>query len=318
LNFIGIDVGKQELVAYDGKSQRSFPNTPELEEFRAFLQDLGEDVTLTFEPKSTYSRFLEMLCAKEGIPSWRLNPRILPHLREMEERRSKNDRTDCQLLFLYGEKKGKGELLSEDALSSTLMAHLSSYFLIQKARVSFHNLREALSYNPLVPGRISEKLRGLEENLRKKEKEEIAQAQEIVSSLEETQSSFRLLLTIKGVGKVLALVFLILFRKYKGASQKQLTALVGLDTTERTSGKSLRGKPRISKRGNHLIRALLYQGTLSAVRYNPQVRGIYQRLKEKGAPEKKARIAAAHKLLIIAHAIYRKGVPYDPSYSREN
>ena len=318
MNFIGIDVGKQELVAYDGKSQRSFPNTPELEEFRAFLQDLGEDVTLTFEPTSTYSRFLEMLCAKEGIPSWRLNPRILPHLREMEERRSKNDRTDCQLLFLYGEKKGKGELLSEDALSSTLMAHLSSYFLIQKARVSFHNLREALSYNPLVPERISEKLRGLEENLRKKEKEEIAQAQEIVSSLEETQSSFKLLLTIKGVGKVLALVFLILFRKYKGASQKQLTALVGLDTTERTSGKSLRGKPRISKRGNHLIRALLYQGTLSAVRYNPQVRGIYQRLKEKGAPEKKARIAAAHKLLIIAHAIYRKGVPYDPSYSREN
>ncbi|MGB9553484.1 MAG: transposase [bacterium] len=82
-----------------------------------------------------------------------------------------------------------------------------------------------------------------------------------------------LLLTIKGVGKVLALVFLILFRKYKGASQKQLTALVGLDTTERVSGKSLRGKPKISKRGDHLIRALLYQGTLSAVRYNPQVRG---------------------------------------------
>ncbi|MCR4433717.1 MAG: transposase [Caldiserica bacterium] len=82
------------------------------------------------------------------------------------------------------------------------------------------------------------------------------------------------------------------------------------------SGKSVRGKPRISKRENDLIRALLYQGTLSAVRYNPQVRGIYQRLKEKGAPEKKARIAAAHKLLLIAHAIYTKGVPYDPSYSR--
>ncbi|MGB9875643.1 MAG: transposase [bacterium] len=73
------------------------------------------------------------------------------------------------------------------------------------------------------------------------------------------------------------------------------------------SGKSVRGKPRISKRENDLIRALLYQGTLSAVRYNPQVRGIYQRLKEKGAPEKKIRIAAAHKLLLFAHAIYKKG-----------
>ncbi|MGB9834827.1 MAG: hypothetical protein ACPLPW_07685 [bacterium] len=107
MNFIGIDVGKQELVAYDGKSQRSFPNTPELWELRAFLQDYGKEVTLTFEPTSTYSRFLEMLCAKEGIPSWRLNPRVLPHLREMEERRSQNDRTDCELLFLYGEKKAR-------------------------------------------------------------------------------------------------------------------------------------------------------------------------------------------------------------------
>jgi hypothetical protein len=32
--------------------------------------------------------------------------------------------------------------------------------------VSFHNLREALSYNPLVSEKISEKLRGIE-NLNK-------------------------------------------------------------------------------------------------------------------------------------------------------
>jgi hypothetical protein len=42
---------------------------------------------------------------------------------------------------------------------------------------------------------------------------------------------------------------------------------------------------------------------LSGARYNPKVREIYQRLKEKGAPETKAGIAAAHKLLLIAHAI---------------
>jgi len=78
LNFIGIDVGKQELVAYDGKKENTFPNTPELSELEAFLKNYGEEVTLAFEPTSTYSRFLEILCWNKGIPSWRLNPRILP------------------------------------------------------------------------------------------------------------------------------------------------------------------------------------------------------------------------------------------------
>jgi hypothetical protein len=68
-------------------------------------------------------------------------------------------------------------------------------------------------------------------------------------------------------------------------------------------------KARISKRRSNLIRSCSTgepcpeQGTI------PQVRSIYQRLKEKGAPEKKARVAAAHKLLLSAHAIYKKGVP---------
>jgi hypothetical protein len=40
------------------------------------------------------------------------------------------------------------------------------------------------------------------------------------------------------------------------------------------------------------------------------VKGTYRRLKERGKPEKVARIAAARKLLLIAHAIYKSGEPY--------
>jgi len=234
----------------------------------------------------------------------------------VEEKRSKNDRTDCQLLFLYGKERGEGKLLPQDPLSSTLMACLSSYALIQKARVGFHNLREALLHNPLVEGKVPENLRGLGEFLKGKEEEEIDRAEELICSHEETRESFQLLRTIKGVGRVLAIVLLILFRRYPEASRKQITALVGLDTTERQSGKTVRGKPRISKRGNSLIRALLYEGTLAGARYNPQVKEIYQRLKEKGKPEKVARSAASRKLLLIAHAIYKKRISYDPSWSK--
>lgn len=318
MNFIGIDVGKQELVVYDGKRERTFPNTPELSELEAFLQNYREEVTLAFEPTSTYSRFLENFCSRKGIPSLRPNPRILPHIREVKEKRSKNDQSDSQLLFLYGKEKGKGKLLKEDPLSSNIMAYLSFYLLIQKARVSFHNLREALSYDPLVPEEVKESLKQMEQFLKGKEEEQIDLAEEVILSREETREPFELLCTIKGVGRILALVLLALFRKYPDASRKEITALVGLDTVERESGKTVRGKPRISKRGNSLVRALLYEGTLSAVRHNPQVKEIYQRLREKGKPEKVARSAASHKLLLIAHAIYRKRVPYDPNWSKRS
>jgi hypothetical protein len=65
--------------------------------------------------------------------------------------------------------------------------------------------------------------------------------------------------------------------------------------------------PRISKRGNREVRKRLYEATLSAARYNPNIQAIYRRLKDQGKPEKVVRTAAARKLLLLAHAIYESG-----------
>ena len=46
------------------------------------------------------------------------------------------------------------------------------------------------------------------------------------------------------------------------------------------------------------------------VRLNQGVGETYRRLGENGKSEKVARIAAARKLLLIAHAVYRTGRPY--------
>ncbi|MBN1332719.1 MAG: hypothetical protein JW971_03060 [Synergistales bacterium] len=50
--------------------------------------------------------------------------------------------------------------------------------------------------------------------------------------------------------------------------------------------------------------------SLSAARCNPSVGTIYQKLKAREKPDKAARIAAARKLLIIAHAVYRNQEMY--------
>lgn len=63
-------------------------------------------------------------------------------------------------------------------------------------------------------------------------------------------------------------------------------------------------KARISKSGNREVRKRLYEATLSATRHNPNILAIYRRLKDRGKPDRVARIAAARKLLLLAYAIY--------------
>jgi transposase len=51
------------------------------------------------------------------------------------------------------------------------------------------------------------------------------------------------------------------------------------------------------------VRKVLYKATLRTVRFRPAARVTYRRLKEKGKPEKVARVAAARKLLLISHTL---------------
>jgi transposase len=136
---------------------------------------------------------------------------------------------------------------------------------------------------------------------------QIAQTQAVVAEDEDAARRLDALLSIPGIGPITALTLLALFRKYPNVNRQQLVALGGLDPIQVQSGTSVHGKSRISKRGNREVRKRLYEATLSAARYNPNIQAIYRRLKDEGKPDKVARIAAARKLLLLAHAIYESG-----------
>ena len=84
MHCIGVDVSKQQLVTFAGKTERIFPNDRSLPELRRFV-NRTEDVFIVFEPTSTYSRKLETLCRTNHIVCCQLNPRVVPHLRQWVE-----------------------------------------------------------------------------------------------------------------------------------------------------------------------------------------------------------------------------------------
>ena len=315
MHCIGVDVSKQELVTFDGTREWIFPNTHGLPEFRQFLKR-SEDALVIFEPTSTYSRRLETLCRAQRVWCCPLNPRVVPHLRQVGKGRSKTDSSDAELLYRYGVERGHSEAvqLKNDSLAESIQARLACYRVAQKARVACQGVVEALSHDPATPRELLAELKVEIADLKAKERHHLVAAERLVA--EDAQAAQRLagLLSIPGVGPITALTLLSLFRKYLDANRSQIVALAGLDPIQFQSGTSVHCKTRISKRGNREVRKRLYEATLSAARYNPNVRAIYRRLKEHGKPEKVARIAAARKLLLIAHAIYESGDSFrDPS-----
>jgi hypothetical protein len=70
----------------------------------------------------------------------------------------------------------------------------------------------------------------------------------------------------------------------------------------------------MSAKGNDLVRAYLYNATLSAVQHNPAVRALYRRLRAKG---KRSDVAMGHcmrKLLHLVFAVWKINKPFDPHH----
>src|SRR5262249_48383815 len=104
-----------------------------------------------------------------------------------------------------------------------------------------------------------------------------------------------LLRSIPGVGPVLTTTLLADVPELGTTAHKQVVTLVGLAPLNRDSGR-WRGKRSIWGGRGH-VRAVLYMATLTAVRLNPVLKTLYERLLRAGKPRMVAMVACMHKLL---------------------
>ncbi|WP_347156717.1 IS110 family transposase [Pontibacter chitinilyticus] len=91
---------------------------------------------------------------------------------------------------------------------------------------------------------------------------------------------------------------------------KQLTSYAGFDVVERESGTSVRGKTRISKKGNGRIWAALYFPALVASRYNAALRTVYQRINFGKESKKVGVVSLQRKLLLLIYSMWKNGTVF--------
>jgi transposase len=109
--------------------------------------------------------------------------------------------------------------------------------------------------------------------------------------------------SMPGVGPVLSQMLLAGLPELGRLDRKQIAALVGVAPRNRDSG-LLRGRRTIGG-GRAAIRAVLYMGTLAAIRHNPAIRTFYRRLRIAGKIAKVALTACMRKVLTILNAMMK-------------
>jgi transposase len=122
-----------------------------------------------------------------------------------------------------------------------------------------------------------------------------------------------LLVSISGVGETLAGIVL---AELPGpdvlGSSAAVAAYAGLNPRQHQSGTSINRPARISKIGNAVLRTALYMPALSAMRYNPAIAALVDRLKGR-LTGKQIVVAAMRKLLVICFGVLKSGKEFDPA-----
>jgi hypothetical protein len=120
-------------------------------------------------------------------------------------------------------------------------------------------------------------------------------------------------MTIPGVGpRTAEILVACIDDPHRFQNGRQVSAYFGLVPRQYQSGETDRNG-RITKRGNPLARTILVECAWSSLRYNPWAKAIYERISGKQKTrKKKAAVALARKIAVIAWALLRDEKDWEP------
>jgi len=149
-------------------------------------------------------------------------------------------------------------------------------------------------------------------------KQELEIKQEVIALIKtdkELSGLMLLICSLPGIGVLTAAIVLAETNGFELIRNKrQLTSYAGLDVIEKQSGISVKGKTRISKRGNKYLRKAMHLPSLAAIKHDERFKAIFARTVAKHGIKMKAAVAVQRKLLEMVYTIFKSQVQYDKDY----
>jgi len=317
---MGIDVSKKKLhlSLFDGTKHRQYQIENDISSMEEFLKQHPEEdfshILFVMESTGVYHLRIALFLAKDlSYQVSVVNPLVIKKYAEMLLKRTKTDKVDARLIAQYGYHNSPPPFLVRDEESYELDQLLKGIEDLQLQMVTLKNQIEALTHQPYINQLMLTTYQEVLSQLKKKVKELEKEVKKIIANY--APQEFLLLKSIPGIGDRVAAALLAMLNRFEYFDNaKEVCSFCGLSPGSYQSGETVKKKRGIVKKGNRYLRKMLYVAALSASRYNPDCKRLYQRLLSKGRPKKVALVAVANKLLRQAFAVVKSGIPYDPNY----
>ena len=304
---IGIDVSKDNLEVFDDKSLEHVvcPNqTRNLKQLAKDLKKLSPEL-IVMEATGGYETQAAIEFSKAGLPYAVVFPRRVRQLAQGAGVIAKNDQVDARVIAYYGRVGGIKPKPLESKESRELHALTTRRSQLVKMRQMEENRFHTI--HPTMRKSVKDHIGWLSRQIEKLNKE-IDQQIKLSKAWNEKR---KLLMSVPGVGSVLASTFITELPELGLLSNRQISALVSVAPFDCDTGK--RKGTRFCKGGRNSVRRVLYMATLSAARFNPVIKALYDRLCEKHKRNKVVRIACARKMIVILNAMVRDKRTFEPS-----
>jgi len=304
--FVGIDVAKAQLdIALRPTGERWAVTNGEagIAALVTRLQTIDPQL-IVLEATGGYQRAVVAALAAAGLPIVVVNPRQARDFAKATGQLAKTDGLDARALAHFADAVRPTPRPLPDAQTEELRALLA-------------RRRQLIAMRTAEQNRLS----GASQRLRVDIQAHITWLDTRVAALDDDlDTALRaspvwreheaLLRSVPGIGPVCTRTLLLDLPELGTLSRQRIAALVGVAPFNRDSG-TLRGT-RTVWGGRAPVRATLYMSTLVAVRYNPVLKGFYERLRAAGKAAKVALTACMRKLLTILNAMVKHQTSWQP------
>jgi transposase len=326
---VGIDVSQKELAVSVGRLKedlineihgyRTFANTS-----NGFIELMGwvkrltvPEVPIRFVMEATgvyHESLAYYLVDHEQLVSI-VMPNKMSNFQKTSPIKTITDKTASQVITSFGLEKSLDNWKRPKKVYSELR-HLTrerDQLIEQKTALKNQlHAEQAQAY----PGKKT--VQRIESHIQFVEQQEKEIMQEIKGSISQDQQvkeQVKLMESVPGIGILTATIILSETNGFDLIrNKKQLTSYAGLDVKEKESGTSVKGKPKISKKGNRYLRKAMHFPALTAIRHDERFKAIFARLVQKHGIKMKAAVAVQRKLLELVYTIYKTNKPYDKEY----
>ena len=290
---VGVDVGKAFLdVAVHGeRGVQRHKNSPA--GIARLVKQLAKrsDVRIVVEATGGYEVAVLEACAKANLWIARVNPKQARDFAKATGQLAKTDSLDAQVLaemvavLLPRLRRHEPAADWENALKSWLRRRK------QVTEQIVANTQQLAMTAPAVVRLMKKTIEAM-----KRERLQIDAAIKLLLAVHATPA----IRSGKGMGPVFQATTLALLPELGRLNRKEIAKLAGVAPLNRDSGQS-QGKRKIYG-GRSQLRVALYMATLSAVRWDAELKAHYEQLRARGKVAKVALVACMRKLLYIVNA----------------